>query len=155
MRNKMFFVKIEGIDFGDKYKSISFKVKADRVIICDLHKEQAGYGLLMACGCEKKDIRSRCLLEDGSYIYRNFSHLGLGCIGFILDKYRQYIDYICEPKILPSRLLIDEVVDGKRVRICSLDLKKNEDIDGFDTLGNEIVLRSVRSKGNFDYFFKR
>lgn len=162
-KKKQFFVKIDGVTYtarkGREYDSIHFKVKANRVIICDLHKSQAGYGLLMACGCKKTDVKYRCHPLDGAksadkHFYKNMHHLSLGAIGSILSHYKE-IGCIIEPNIHPTRLLVEEVIDGKRVRLCDLDLEYFDDIDGFDSLNNEIVLRSERQKGDFDYFFKK
>ena len=160
---KQFFVKIEGVSYtarkGREYDSICFKIKeADRIIVCDLHKSQAGYGLLMACGCTKKDVKYRCHPASGvesvdKHFYKNMHHLSLGAIGSILSHYNE-IGCIIEPNIQPTRLLVEEVIGGKRICLCDLDLEYFDDVDGFDSLDHEVILRSKRQKGDFDYFFK-
>ena len=163
LMKKQFFVKIEGISYtarkGREYDSICFKIKeADRIIVCDLHESQAGYGLLMACGCTKKDVKYRCHPASGvesvdKHFYKNMHHLSLGAIGSILSHYSE-IGYIIEPNIQPTRLLVEEVIGGKRICLCDLDLEYFDDVDGFDSLDHEVILRSKRQKGDFDYFFK-
>ena len=155
---RVFFVKIDSREDCHWYKNtnyIKFKVKADRVIICDLHEEQAGYGLLMACGCQKKDVKYRCSVGNGEKSYRNMHHLSLGCIGSIMREFSD-IGFICEPNIIPGRLLVEEVINGKRVKLCDLDLISNKDFDGFDSRDNSIISRAKRKvkKEDYYYFFK-
>ena len=172
---RQFLVKLDVAYWSDNYPSetypgteVSFKIKADRVIICDLFQN---HWLLMACGCKKKDVKYRYRdvfvfegnrkVKGGYYFKRNHS-LDVRGLGDVLNDFKdKEVGFVCEPYKGElhkcSRLLIEEVVNGSRIKIVDLDLRNNklygESIDGFDTASGIISYKKRTECADSHFYF--
>ena len=168
---RQFLVKLEVSYWSDNYPSetypgteIYFKIKSDRVIICDLFQE---HWLLMAFGCKKKDVKYRYRdIFDGvkcGYYFKNNHRLDIRGLGEILNDFKdKEVGFVCEPytegeKHKCSRLLIEEVINGRRIKIVDLDLRNNwpfgKSIDGFDTTNGIISYKKRYECANNHFYF--